>query len=457
MRFLIALFVAGCLLAKPTEAAEPPQPTMIRDAEIENTIRAYATPLFVAAGVAPDAVHVHIVVDKTLNAYVADGLNLFLYTGLLTRTENANQLIGVMAHECGHIAGGHLVRRDTDVTAYEIGSMFASLLGAAAMVASRRGDVGSAVAMAGNEAAMKSFFSYTRGQEAAADTAGMKFLDATQQSAKGLLDFFKIIGDQELLVTAQQDPYVRTHPLTQDRIEFVRHHVETSPYSNTPPRPEYAEMHRRLRAKLIAFLDPPVQTLARYKASDPSLEARYARSIAYYRHANLADALPLIDGLIAERPRDPYFYELKGQMLFENGRGREALDAYRQAVHLLPDSPLIRISLGQVLIEQEDPSLLTEAAENLRFATHSEPDNPFAWNQMSIAYGRSGNEGMAEYAMAEYAFLAGKPSEAVYHAGKARTLLPRSSAAALRAQDIRTEAEVQLRQKAGRLGKDRTD
>ncbi|MFN3077727.1 MAG: M48 family metalloprotease, partial [Alphaproteobacteria bacterium] len=368
MRFLIALvatIVLSTLLVpgspSPAVAANSGQPVQIRDTEIENIIRIFGTPLFQAVGFAPDTVRLHLVVDKSLNAFVAEGLNLYLHTGLLIRTETADQLIGVMAHEIGHITGGHLVRREQDVGVFQMGSLLATVLGAAAAVASGRGDVGGAVAMAGSDAALKSFFSYTRSQESSADTAALKMLDLTGQSARGLLDFFLILGDQELLMPRQQDPYVRTHPLTRDRVEFVRHHVETSSHPAERSHPEYAEMHRRMRAKLIAFLEPTNQALLRYKENDQAIDARYVRAIAFYRRADLNRALPLIEGLIAERPADPYFLELKGQMLFENGRGREAIEPYRQAVRRLPDSGLLRISLGQVLIEQEDPSLLKEA------------------------------------------------------------------------------------------------
>lgn len=425
--------------------------SFIRDAEVENTIRAYAAPLFQAAGLDPDGVRIHLINDSSLNAFVAGGQNLFLHTGLLIRSENASQVIGVIAHETGHIAGGHLVRIQDAAGNAGTEALMGMLLGAALGAASGRGDVGAAVMMGSQEAAMRNLLAFSRTQEASADQAGLSYLEATHQTAKGLLEFFDILGDQELLVAARQDPYVRTHPLTRDRVANVRQFVNNSPWSNAPIRPEFAEMHRRMRAKLFAFLEPPVRTFQRYKESDNSLESRYARAIAAYRKPDLATALPLIDGLIAERPNDPYFRELKGQMLFENGRGSEAIEPYRKAVELLPDSPLMKLQLAQVEVEQEDPALLDDATRNLTQTVRTEPDNHTAWRLLSIAHARSGNEGMAAYAMAEQSLLEGNAANAAFHAGKAERLLPRSGPVWLRLQDIKEAAsQAKASEKRGR-------
>jgi predicted Zn-dependent protease len=423
--------------------------SFIRDAEIENTIRMYATPLFQQAGVDPDAVKIHLVNDKQINAFVAAGLNLFLNTGLIMRTEHAGQLIGVIAHECGHIAGGHLIH---GVGAYETASatsLASMILGTAAAIAARNGQVASAIMMGGNDIAERNYMAFSRMQEGSADTAALTFLDNLHQSSRGFMEFMQTLSGEELLVSARQDPYVRTHPLTPDRIEEIRHHVETSPWSDVPVPPQYVEPHRRIRAKLFGFMEPPISTLNRYKEDDKSIEARYARAIAYYRMPDLAHAIPLIDQLIAERPADPYFHELKGQMLFENARVTEAIPEYQSAVKLLPDNGLLRTELGQVEVESEDASQLSEARENLKVATAREPDNADAWRLLAIAYGRGGDETMAETALAEYSLLAGQWNEAVYHAEKADHVLKRGSPAELRMQDIRAQAE-QGREKAKR-------
>ncbi|MGE5548035.1 MAG: M48 family metalloprotease [Solirubrobacterales bacterium] len=417
---------------------------------MENTIRTFATPLFQAAGLDPDAVRLHLLEDKSLNAFVANGQNMYLHTGLLIRAENPNQLIGVMAHETGHMAGGHLVRMQDAAGNAATEALLATLAAAAVGVASKRGDAAGAIMMGGNEIAMRSLLAYTRGEESAADQAAIRYLNATGQSAKGLLDFFDILGDQEVLVASRQDPYVRTHPLTRDRIAFVRDQVakETKEF---PVPPAWIEMHKRMRAKLFAFIEPPVRTFQRYRDTDTSIDARYARAIAAYRKPDLATALPLMDGLIAERPDDPYFQELKGQMLFENGRVAEAAPYYRKAVALLPDNALLQTELAQVEVEQEDPAVLKDAETHLNAALRREPQDITAWHLLAIVYGRQENEGMAAYAMAEEALLAGRLPDANYHAGKAERLLPKGGPVWLRIQDIKERAgQVKERREKGR-------
>ncbi|MBF0130174.1 MAG: M48 family metallopeptidase [Alphaproteobacteria bacterium] len=449
VRWVAVLAISVRLLGGVGEAGAGDAPSMIRDAEIEAVLRAYATPLFQAAGIAPDSVKIHIVNDRSLNAFVANGLHLFVHSGLLTRAENAGQVIGVLAHETGHIAGGHLVSLRDEISAAQTQSMIAALLGAATGIAAKRGDVGAAVTMGAQEMIKRNFFSYSRGHEQAADQAAMRFLDATGQSPKGMVDFFDILGDQEALLNGGKDPYTRTHPLTRDRIEFAHHQLQVSRHADAPTRPEFEEMNRRMRAKLFAFMEPPVRTLSRYKEGDASVEARYARAIAFYKKADLKNALPLIDGLIAASPQDPYFVELKGQMLFENARLKEAAEAYRVATALLPGNSLVETSLAQVLIELDDPALLPEANRHLKLALTHEPDNAFAWRLMSIGHGRSGDMGMASYAMGEHALLAGKPEEALYHAERALKLLPKTSPVLLRARDIKDAAEDMRKKSKG--------
>jgi predicted Zn-dependent protease len=423
----------------------------IRDAEIENTIRTFATPLFAQAGVEPSAVEIHLVKDNQINAFVAEGLNLFINTGLITKTEHAGQLVGVIAHECGHIAGGHLVKGQGEMETAGYTSLASMILGAAAAVASRRGDVGSAIMLGGNEMAERSYLAFSRTIEGSADTAALTFLDNLHQSSRGFLEFMEMLGDQELLVSTRQDPYVRTHPLTRERVAEVRHHVETSPWSDAPVPPAYVEPHRRIVAKLIAFMEPAATTLFRYKEDDNSLVSRYARAIAYYRKPDLGRAIPLIDSLIAERPQDPYFHELKGQMLFENGRGQEAIPEYKLSVKYLPDNALLREELGQVEVESEDPAQLPDAKEQLTFVTRHEPENASGWRSLATVYGRMGDETMAAASMAEYALLAGRWSEALHDSLKALKNLKKGTPTEIRMQDVRAQAE-EMRDQAKKQG-----
>jgi predicted Zn-dependent protease len=409
--------------------------SFIRDTEIENTIRGYATPLYGAAGLDPTAVRIYVVNDRQINAFVAGGQNLFINTGLLMQSEDAGQVIGVIAHEVGHIAGGHLVRVHDALARGTAESILAMVLGTAAALAGAP-EVGAAVMSGGQNVALRNFLQYTRTQEGAADAAAMRYLDATQQSARGLLNFFEILSSQELLIASRQDPYLRTHPLTQDRIQALQAFIARSPYSDVPVRPEYQAQHRRMLAKLRAFLDDPAVTRRHYTEENQSLEARYARAVMHHRSGHLDRSLAEIDRLIAENPGDPYFYELKGQVLFESGRPQQALPEYRKAVDLLPEAPLLRVDLARVELALNDQSLLPDAVDNLRAALRQEPKRPFVWRQLAIALGRNGQMGESSLALAEEAMLLDKRSEAKFHAGKAVQELPTGTPGWLQAQDI---------------------
>lgn len=434
------MFLAVVIAFFPREKAFAAPTSFIRDTELENIIRGYATPIFTAAGLDPSVVRIYLVNDRQINAFVAGGQNLFINTGLLMQSGDAGQVVGVIAHEAGHIAGGHLVRVHDALARGTAESILAMVLGAAAMVAGAP-QVGAAVMSGGQNVALRNFLQYTRTQEGSADAAAMRYLDATQQSARGLLSFFQLLSGQEMLVSAGQDPYLRTHPLTQDRIEALSTFVAQSPYSNAPVKPEFQQQHRRMLAKLHAFLDDPSLTRRRYPSGDQSLEARYAEAIVQHRTAHLDKALVVIEGLIAEYPTDPYFQELKGQILFESGRPKEALQPYRKAVELLPEAPLLRVDLARVEMATNDQELLEPAIANLRASLTRERNRPFVWRQLAIALGRNGQIGESSLALAEEAMLLDKMSEARFHAGKAVQELPRGTPGWLQAQDILQAAE----------------
>ena len=440
---VIATVSAAMLLA--LAAASPVQGKakqlrFIRDAEVENIIRAYATPLFHAAGLNPQAIDVYLVNDSRLNAFVLPGLNMFIHTGLLMRAEDPLQLIGVIAHETGHLAAGHTATRQESLRRSTQGVIASYVLGLAAALASGRPQLGQAVIAGGQDIALKNLLNYTRGQESAADQAAIRLLNGTGQSPRGLLEFLRILGGQEVLLLSNQDPYLRSHPLTQDRVRFLEQQVRESPYGEAPANPRFVALHARMRAKLTGFLLPMEQVLRHYPESDHSLPARYARAIALYRKSDLAGALALTEALIAEHPDDPYFRELKGQMLFENGRLAEALPAYRAAVRLLPESPQLRLALAQILIEFNDPALDQKALGSLAETLRQEPSNSFAWRLSAIAYGRRGDVGLTALALAEAALARGRASEARQQAVRAQKILAEHSAGWLRAGDIEKAA-----------------
>ena len=370
--------------------------------------------------------------DKRLNAFVAGGQNLFLNTGLLMRTEHPGQLVGVIAHEVGHIAGGHLSRiggaRDRAIA--EV--VLSTVLGAAAAVAGAPA-LGTAIIAGGQTVAQGDFVRFTRGQEQAADQAGVSYLKKIGLSSAGLAEFFHILDEQSLLSASQLNPYLRSHPLTRDRIRFVEGQIELEEPGERDFPPLWEEGHKRMVAKLTGFLEDPRRVLQ--EATGDQLTDRYQRAIALYRLPDLEKAVAEVDGLIADHPDDPYFHELKGQMLFENGRIEAAIEPYRMAVSLEP-VPLLRIGLARALIETGDDEAYQEAIDHLKAAVSGEPRNAGAWRLLGIAQGRAGRDGEASLSLAEWALLSGKEADAKLHAGRAESKIGPGDAGWLQLQDI---------------------
>jgi predicted Zn-dependent protease len=413
---------------------------MLRDAEIEHIIRVYATPLFDAAGLDPAAISVYLIDDNSLNAFVAGGMNIFINSGLLMRSRDPLEVMGVIAHETGHIAGGHLARTHEALRTATIEQILATVLGAAAAVVGG-GDVGAAVITGGSSVAHRSLLQYNRTQESAADQAGISYLERAGFSSRGLLNFMDVLAGEEALLPDNQDPYLRSHPLTRERIDSLRAFVDRSRYSDKPAPPELVALHGRMVGKLVGFLEPLSRVLRRYPESDRSLEARYARAIAYYRASNLTKAMALLDELLAEYPEDAYLHELRGQILFENGRIQESVGSYQRAVELDPSEPLLRLGLAQAQLETERPELTKPAQAHLEEVVRREPKNGFAWHLLAIAYGRNDQIGMAALALGESALARNNPTEAKAQADRALRTLPENSPAWLRAQDIRRTAK----------------
>jgi predicted Zn-dependent protease len=440
IRHLAAVAIGLCLVAARPVTSPAESLSFVRDAEIEQILRVYATPLFETAGLDPSTVEIYLVNDKRINAFVAGGQKLFINTGLLLQSENANQVIGVIAHEVGHIQGAHLARTHDAIRNATAEAILSMAIGAAAAIASGNPEVAGAAIAGGSETGLRSFLRYSRSQESAADAAATRLLDSTGQSASGLLGFLRKLENQELLAVGRQDPYLRSHPIARDRITALEDFLRRSRPA-AADSPQYEALHRRLVAKLVAFLEEPAVTFRRYPENDTSLEARYAHAVAWSRKPDLDRALQAIDGLLADYPADPYFHELKGQMLFEGGRPADALGPYETAVSLLPGAAPLRIELARVQLALNDPTLLEASIRNLRAGLAVEPRNAFAWRQLAIAYGRNGQVGESALALAEEALIRGRVDEARHHAGKAQLQLKRGSPGWLQAQDILQQAK----------------
>lgn len=415
--------------------------SLIRDAEIESTIRAYVTPLLQTAGIAPRSIEIFLVDDARINAFVTPGGHMFVHTGLFLETDDPLEVIGVLAHEAAHIAAGHTVGRADELRSANLKTLAATLLGIGASVLAGDGRLGAAVTSAGADIALKGLLSYTRSQEQAADQAAVTYLRATEQSPSGLLTVMGRLQDQEVLLAANQDPYLRTHPLSRDRIAFLERAVRESPYGERPAPPDFQEMHARARAKILGFLQRPQDVERAFPDPEASLPARYAHAISRFRRGELESALTMMDALLAERPQDPFFHELRGQMLLENGRIAQAVPSYRKAVELRPEEPELRVALAQALIEGDSRDADREALEHLRRALAEDAQDARAWRLAAIAHGRLGEDGQAALALAEMNFARAAWRDARGQAARAMKLLPESSPGWLRASDIAQVAE----------------
>lgn len=454
LAFLVALGFAFSPRAQ--ESGEGSHLQFIRDAEIEDYLRELATPLWSAAGVEPSSMTIAIVQSNTVNAFVAGGMNEFFYTGLLQLADNPEQLAGVIAHETGHVAGGHLIRGKQEMENASAEAILGMLLGAAAGALSGNGAAAAGAMSGGQQIAERTFLSFSRTQEASADSAGMSFLDKAGVSTKGMLDFFGKLAGQEMLPRDRQMEYVQTHPLTQDRIDAVRQHLEQSPPALRDAKldQKFYTMHERMKAKLLGYLQPET-ALLRYTDKDPRLPMRYALAIACYRSNQAARALNLVNGLIKEEPNNPFFHELKAQMLFEGGHVDDALADYKKANELLPNSGLLRQAYGHALLESKDPANLDLAIQQLMEANRLEDREPLTWHLLASAWGRKAEltknsqyEGMTTYALAEEAVAQGNDKVAGQLATRAMRALPKGTPYWLRAQDIKLTTAPDSEQQA---------
>jgi predicted Zn-dependent protease len=439
----IGLVLASFLALAPVLEAQAQSraPSLIRDAEIESTLRAYADPIFAAAGLSTSAVRVHIINDNRINAFVSNGMQIFIHTGLLTEAKTPNEVIGVLAHETGHITGGHLARQKEELENRTIEAIIGILAGVAIGVASGSGEAGIGAATLGQSIATRNLLQYSQAQEGAADQAGFALLQATHQSPKGMVDFFRVLARQEALSSINQDPYLRTHPLTTSRVDSAEAALRASPYADAKDPPELIERHERMLAKLIGYLEPLGRVMSKYPETDQSVAARYARAIAYFRVSRTEESLALMDSLLAEAPNDPFFIEQKAQILYDRGRLAEALPLYQQALELAPYEPLIRMELAEAQVGLEDPALLEPAIANLNEVVRIEPKNARAFHLLATAYGRSGDAPMADLAQAEEYLARGKSKEAKRFAERALQGLKEGSPGWLKAQDIQFAAD----------------
>ncbi len=432
-RILWLLCVLAAFAGTPAAAAPL---ALIRDAEIEATLDRVAAPLLRAAGLNPATVRIYIVNDRELNAFVAGGQNIFIHSGLIMRLKTVDQLRSVIAHEIGHITGGHIARRDQALRGAR-GIALIGMLGGALAAAGGAPDAGVAIATGSQQAAMRSALAHSRAEEAVADQSGLRYLAASGSDPQAMLEVLELFRGQEILMSTRMDPYARTHPLWHERMALIEDRIARLPRGDGPSASD-VHWHARMVAKFKGFLDSPAQTLRNYPASDTSEYAALARAVAYHRRPDPARALASADALIAARPEDPYYHELRGQFLLEAGRAAPAAQSYRRAVALAPDEPLILGGLGRALLNMNERAADAEARQVLARSASLDKANSGVLRDLALAEARMGNDGAAALATAERHLLEGRFPDAARQAGRASDLLPTGSPGWRQAQDVIT-------------------
>jgi predicted Zn-dependent protease len=407
--------------------------TLIRDAETESLLQSFAHPLFRVAGVSPGQTRITLIRDRGLNAFVTTGNRMFLNTGIIQQAESALEVIGTIAHETGHIAHGDISRLPEQAMQALLQSLGSALIGVAAGVMTRDPSAAMGGIVGGQAMAQHRFMAFSRGQEEAADRAALSYLDRLGWSALGFAALLGRLEAEDALVISRRDPYLGTHPLSHDRVQRVRLHLENPPRRDVSRTQAFEFPFRMARAKLDGFLDPPSRVAARYPGNEP--EARYAQAVLQHRLGHRDSAVMLLDTLLAQFPGLPWLHEMKGQALLESGLARAAIEPYRQATRLAPEQPLIRQGYGHALLESGDSGLIREAIRQFQASLAEARNDPTTWRLLSLAWGRLGQEGEANLALAEEAMLYGQLPLARRFATLATDKLP-PGPSKLRALDI---------------------
>jgi predicted Zn-dependent protease len=443
-RLLMMAILLSVAAVRPVAAQDSGGPSVLRDSETELMFKDVSRPLIEAAGLDPANVNVVLLTDPEINAFVAGGQTVYIQSGLIQAADNVNQLQGVIAHELGHVAGGHSIRLGDGVR-QATGLTYATMvLGALALLAGA-GDAAMGVMMAGQQAAMTQFLAFTRTQEASADAAAVKYLHAAGISGKGMLQFFDKLQHQEYrLAIYSKDSYDRTHPLSSERIQAIQQAFKSDAAWDKPVDPDLEARFERVKAKLYGFVNP-AQAVIKYPESDQSIPAHYARAYAYHMSSYPQKAESEANALLAAMPHDPFFLELKGQILLEGGKPAEAIAPLREATERSGNMPLIAAMLGHALVATDDPSNFAEAKQVLKAAVARDNQDPFAWYQLGVIYAHEGDEGRAALATAERSNLQDEPRLALNSATAAMKSIPVGSPDYLRAQDIAMVSRTELK------------
>ena len=447
-RGLSVAFPIVMALVLGAEPAMAQSGDLIRDTEIERLMHSYEDPILKVAGIDPASIKMYLLDDPSINAAAtyspdpAEGTVIVVNAGTFLELSTPNQMIGVLAHETGHIAGGHL-SRDRDVMSKAMIPMLIGMaVGIAAMIVGG-GQAGMAAMGLGQQAAQSQFNQFSRAQEGTADRMGQKFLLETHQSGRGMLEVFQKFAKEE--AHYKIDPMYLDHPLSRERIDMLQQLVDGSPYKDIKDSPEAIHRFQLVQAKLAGYLDNVDTVLQRYPPSDQSEPAQYARAMAYFRKPDMAKALNEANNLVKEEPKNPYFWEVLGQIYVEMAQPMKGIGPYQRSVDLAPDAPLLRIALGAAQIATENPALTQPALANLKIALQQENNNTFGWYEAAQAYSDAGNQPMADLATAERFYSVGGWKQAMIFASRAQKGLSEGSRDWERAQDIVAVAAPQAK------------
>lgn len=444
--FLFGFFGSLCLYAN---AASAQAISLLQDTETERLLRSYEDPILKVAGIDPAAVKMYIVNDTSLNAFVAEGQNIFCNAGLFIHLKSPNELKGVLAHETGHMAGGHLIRGQAAMAKAQIPMLLSMVVGIAAAVAGA-GEAGMVLMGLGQNVAAAQYLSFSRAQEATADQMGQKYLRLTHQSGLGMVHVFERMANNAARAGIDESQFAMSHPADRTRVALLQSEADASPYRDVPDSPQAIHAFEMVKAKVIGYLLPVQQVLNRYPVTDNSAPARYARAMVYMRQPNLPMALKEINSLIQQEPKNPYFYEVLGQIYLSMSQPEKGIGPYQKSVDLLPDAPELRVSLATAQVATENRKLEQAAVANLRIAMQQNADNPFGWYEMAQAYSDLGNQPMADLATAERYYSVGALPKSAVFAYRARQKLTKGSPDWERANDILAIAQSQMKQRRSR-------
>jgi predicted Zn-dependent protease len=442
----LGLSLAAALLIGTDLPAMAQGISILRDTETEEMLKSYEQPLAKAAGLNPDAVRVWLVGDPEINAFAAEGQNMFIMSGIILALKSPNEMIGVMAHETGHIKAGHLIRGQVGAEKAAIPMLLSMVIGVAAMMAGA-GEAGMVLMGMGQAIAQAQFAQFSRVQESTADQIAMQLLLATHQSPQGIYDTFARFAQEEAQSAYKMDPYAVDHPIGQDRLADIQDKLDASPYKDVKDSPQVTHTWEMVQAKLAGFTLPVTEGLNRYPESNTSEVARYARAMLYLRQPQLTKALVETNSLIKDEPNNPYFYEVLGQIYLSMAKPFDAIPAYQKAVDLKPQAPQLRLGLAVAQLATDRQDMSQQALLNLKAASLAENDDVMTWYETAQAYSNLKNTPMANLSTAELYYSAGAMPLAVQFAARARRDLTQGTPDWERANDIMGAAQGQARQR----------